>query len=197
VLWTSSAYLNTGIPKNPNNPFYTETDSVSNPAGYNPDGAAYIDVGLGDFLYPSLGLPVGNNGSGNNGSGDFLAINGTFKTPTLRNVDLRPSRDFVKCYGHNGFFKSLQQIVHFYNTRNLTSVPGEVIDFTQPNPYAKIRGKPLWPKPEYPSPTTLVNPTGQAGQIGNLGLSPAQEADIVNFMSTLSDGYNGNNPGGK
>jgi cytochrome c peroxidase len=44
---------------------------------------------------------------------------GRFQVPTLRNVDKRPSPDFVKAYGHNGHFKSLKQIVHFYNTRDV------------------------------------------------------------------------------
>ena len=38
--------------------------------------------------------------------------------PTLRNVDKRPRPDFIKAYGHNGYFKSLKEIVHFYNTRD-------------------------------------------------------------------------------
>jgi cytochrome c peroxidase len=38
--------------------------------------------------------------------------------PTLRNADRRPSPNFVKAYGHNGYFKSLKGIVHFYNTRD-------------------------------------------------------------------------------
>ena len=46
---------------------------------------------------------------------------GKQKVPTLRNVDLRPEKKFVKAYGHNGYFKSLEEIVHFYNTRD---VPG-------------------------------------------------------------------------
>ena len=37
----------------------------------------------------------------------------------LRNVDKRPSPAFVKAYGHNGYFTSLKQIVHFYNTRDV------------------------------------------------------------------------------
>jgi cytochrome c peroxidase len=28
----------------------------------------------------------------------------------------------VKAYGHNGFFKSLEEIVHFYNTRDVEDV---------------------------------------------------------------------------
>jgi cytochrome c peroxidase len=44
---------------------------------------------------------------------------GKFKIPTLRNVDKRPNTSFVKAYGHNGYFKSLEDIVHFYNTRDV------------------------------------------------------------------------------
>lgn len=185
-LFTAFRFLNTGVPKNPNNPYYTETNKTTNPLGYNPLGAAYIDLGLGDFLYPSKGLPIGNIGAGSNGMGDFLAINGTFKTPTVRNSAKAPAPGFVKAYGHNGFFKSLPQIVHFYNTRNLTTKPGEVIDFTRPNPYANLVGQPLWLPPEYIG-VTLRNATGAAGQIGNLGLTPQEEADIVAFLGTLSD----------
>jgi cytochrome c peroxidase len=187
-LFTASVYLNTGVPKNPNNPFYQQTNAATDPLGYNPLGAAYIDYGLGDYLYPQELLPIANLGAGGNGKGDFLLINGTFKTPTLRNVDTRPGTNFVKCYGHNGFFKSLPQIVHFYNTRNLTTAQGELIDFTRPNPYAGLKGTPLWPAPEYANPQTLINPTGAAGGLlGNLGLSPQDEANLVAFLKTLSD----------
>ena len=43
--------------------------------------------------------------------------------PLLRHVDRRPSPDFVKAYGHIGFFKSLEEIVHFYNTRDVEDWP--------------------------------------------------------------------------
>ena len=33
---------------------------------------------------------------------------GRFRVPTPRNVDKRPRPDFVKAYGHNGYFKSPQ-----------------------------------------------------------------------------------------
>jgi cytochrome c peroxidase len=190
-LFTSSVFANTGVPKNPNNPYYTETNSITNPAGYNPLGAAYIDYGLGGSMYPALGLPAGNEGPGSNGQGDTLAINGIFKTPTLRNVDKRPTPMFVKCYNHNGVFKSLQQVVHFYNARNLTSHPGEVIDFTSEDPYALVEGEPQFPEPEVPSGLTMFNPTGAAGSVGNLGLTLQEEADIVAFLQALSDGYFG------
>jgi cytochrome c peroxidase len=194
-LWTNTCYANVGVPRNPNNPYYTETNKRTDPAGFNPEGFDFVDIGLGGFLYPNMGLPAGNTGKGSNGQGDFLAINGAFKAPTLRNVDQRPSRNFVKAYFHNGVFKDLKTVVHFYNTRNLTSEPGEVIDFTQADPYANLVGTPLWPEPEYPSPVTLQNPQGlpasSAAQVGNLGLTDKEENDIVAFLKTLSDGYDG------
>ena len=164
-LWTNSCYANLGVPKNVANPYYAMTFESSNPVGYNPLGPKFIDYGLGDFLYPLEGKV-----SADLGEGDPLAIDGTFKTPTLRNVDLRPYPNFTKCYMHNGVFKSLQQVVHFYNTRNLTTVSGEVIDFTQPNPYAGLTGTPLWPHPEWPSPTTMINPQGLASDTEGSGM---------------------------
>ena len=201
-LFTNFAYQNTGIPRNNANPFYFMTDQVSNPVGYNPLGLDFVDYGLGVTLYNNLGLPAGNTGLGSDGRGDFLGINGQFRTPNIRNVDKRPAADFVKAYFHNGAIKSLEDVVHFYNTRNLTTMPGEVIDFTRPDPYEGLVGRPLWPAPEYPNPDTLVNAEGLDGQdpenfvngdsiaeIGNLGLTAAQEAAIVAFLRTLSDGY--------
>lgn len=38
-----------------------------------------------------------------------------FKTPTLRNVDKRPGKGFIKAYTYSGWFKSLESIVHFYD----------------------------------------------------------------------------------
>jgi len=205
-VFTMFCYANLGIPKNMANPFYKMTDP-SNP-GYNAQGENFIDYGLGGFLYPKQGLPIGNVGPGSDGRGDFLAVNGMFLSPTIRNADKRPYPAFVKNYMHNGLFKSLKQVVHFYNTRNLTTVPGEVIDFTLPDPYANLKGKPLWDKPEIISPLTLTNPTGAKpladgeprpaninpntngyGEVGNLGLTEQEEIDLVNFMSTLTDGY--------
>lgn len=196
-LWTNSCYANLGVPRNPWSPYYGMADSKTNPNGFNRNGSRYVDMGLGAFLNLLLGEGVGEY--------DPLRINGTFKAPSLRNVDKRPSSEFEKCYMHNGVFKSLKQVVHFYNTRNLTTFPGEVIDFTKPNPYEGLRGSPLWARPEYLNPNTLINPTGiaagagsrrgtqsmdlDAQQIGNLGLSEIQENAIVAFLKTLSDGY--------
>ena len=71
-----------------------------------------MDVGLGGFLM-NAGYPADT----------YMAEWGKQKVPTLRNVDLRPYAGFVKAYGHNGYFKSLEEIVHFYNTRDVATWP--------------------------------------------------------------------------
>jgi cytochrome c peroxidase len=144
VLFTDFTYDNLGSPRNPLNPFYQELDR-------NPAGADWVDTGLGGFL-----MAAGYSET------DYMAEWGKHKVPTLRNVDLRPSKDFIKAYSHNGYFKSLEEIVHFYNTRD---VPGAG-----------------WPEPE------VANNINRA-EMGNLGLNPDEELAIVAFLRTLSDGY--------
>jgi cytochrome c peroxidase len=103
---------------------------------------------------------------------------GKYKTTTLRNVDKRPRPDFVKAYMHNGYLKSLKEVVHFYNTRDTlprcnAGDPGEKVS--------------CWPAPENPE-------TMNRRQMGNLGLTNEQEDQIVAFLKTLTDGYT---PAGK
>jgi cytochrome c peroxidase len=101
---------------------------------------------------------------------------GMHKVPTLRNVDLRSSNDFIKTFGHNGYFKSLEGIVHFYNTRDvLPECPG---DYTE----AQALADNCWPAPEVPENVNKA-------ELGNLRLTAAEEAAIVAFLRTLSDGY--------
>ncbi|MCX8091164.1 MAG: cytochrome C [Verrucomicrobiae bacterium] len=147
-LFTDFSYHNIGIPRNPQNPFYTM------PPKWNPQGQAWVDLGLAEFLLTTPYAPLAP------------AHAGKFKTPTLRNVDKRPYPGFVKAYGHNGFFKSLEQIVHFYNTRD---VPGK------------------WPPPEVPF--NVNRDLLEGVPLGNLGLSAEDEAAIVAFLKTLTDGY--------
>jgi cytochrome c peroxidase len=101
---------------------------------------------------------------------------GKQKVPTLRNVDLRPNESFVKAYAHNGYFKTLEGIVHFYNTRDVKSVcPG---DFTE----AQALAAGCWPPPE-------VSENVNTDELGDLGLTPDEEAAIVAFLKALSDGF--------
>ena len=102
---------------------------------YNPDGFNYIDPGLAETL------------------GDPSEL-GKFRVPTLRNVAITPP------YMHNGVFKTLYQVVAFYNTRDVAP----------------------WPEPE-----TLANLN--VDEMGNLGLTNQEVEDIVAFLKTLSDGW--------
>jgi len=85
-------------------------------------------------------------------TGDALH-NGKFKTPHLRNVELTAP------YMHNGIFKTLYDVVHFYNTRDVHAhvLPPEV-------------------------PENMVT-----ASVGDLGLTPDEEEAIVEFLETLTD----------
>jgi cytochrome c peroxidase len=154
-LFTDFTYDNLGIPKNPQNPFY------SMPAEWNPERTAFVDTGLGGYL-KAAGYKLSQ----------YEPEMGKFKVPTLRNVDKRPSPDFVKAFGHNGYFKSLKEIVHFYNTRDLL---GRCEKMGDPKP-----GVTCWPEAEVAS---HVNNK----ELGNLGLTENEEDAIVAFLRALSD----------
>ena len=158
-LLTDFTFDNLGVPRNPENPFYTQVV-------FNPLGDRWIDLGLGEFLASRSDYQ------------QFAAANyGKQKVPTLRNVDKRPYAGFVKAYAHNGYFKSLKGLVHFYNTRDVK--PACVNPFTTE---ADALAQDCWPAPEVP-----VNVNNQ--ELGNLHLTEDQEDAIVTFLKTLSDGY--------
>ena len=150
-LFTDFTFANLGIPQNP-----------ENPAGVAP---AFVDPGLGGFL-KSAGYP----------QAVYEAEWGKHKTATLRNLELRPDTGFVKAFGHNGYFKTLEGIVHFYNTRDIKPVcPGLYTE-------AEAIAADCWPVPEVP-----VNLNTQ--EMGDLGMTPEEEAALVAFMKALDDGY--------
>ena len=166
-LLTDYTFDNLGVPRNPENPFYTQL-------AFNPAGFGWVDMGLGEFLASS-------------GYAEYAADNyGKQKVPTLRNVDLRPYPGFVKAYGHNGYFKTLKQIVHFYNTRDAKPVcaddPATPVDESLLTPVDEAIAKGCWPEAE-----VLANVNDS--ELGDLHLTDEQEDAIVEFMRTLSDGY--------
>lgn len=202
-VFTMYCYASIGTPKNPANPFYQQQDSTGNPFGYNPEGSAFIDYGLGANSNPS---PAGTHFMSST-PGDIPDFRGLFKAPSLRNVDKRPLPDFVKSYMHNGVFKSLEEVVHFYNKRNIAvNASGDEVAFD-------LRaGPPPGYTPLFPAPEVMDNVQNAAGltpaearqgeadvanngQIGHLGLTPQEETDIVNFLKTLTDGFSGNGAG--
>ena len=105
------------------------------PADLNPDGFDFIDLGLGITV-------------------NDPAENGKFRVPTLRNIAITPP------YLHNGVFKSLFEVVAFYNTRDIAP----------------------WPPPEVAENVNDI-------EMGDLGLTNQEMEDIVAFLLTLTDGW--------
>lgn len=126
------------------------------PSRPEPDGSPPLFT---DGGYDNLGLPRNPRLAGPTdlGLGERLhrpEENGKFRAPTLRNVALTAP------YGHNGVFQTLEDFIHFYNTRDVAS----------------------WPPPEVPQ-------TVNHEDLGNLHLSAKDEAALVAFLGTLTDGY--------
>lgn len=121
-----------------------------------------------DFTYDNIGVPKSTNpliadqpvDYGLGGRPDIAATDpsgaelGKHKVMSLRNIAATPP------YGHNGFFTTLKEVVHFYNTRDVEP----------------------WPAPEVPQNVNTE-------ELGNLGLTPKEEDDVVAFLKTLTDGY--------
>lgn len=101
----------------------------------NPDGFNFVDLGLGITV-------------------NDPAENGKFRVPTLRNVGITDP------YMHNGVFKSLFEVVAFYNTRDVAP----------------------WPPPE-------VAENMNSDELGDLKLSNQEVEDIVAFLLCLTDNW--------
>src|SRR5215468_1704188 len=117
-LFTDFTASNIGTPANPQLPYYSEQRPDARGYFANPAGSSYVDPGVAGFLAADHLL---SQPSSVDARWTPLAPQnvGRFQVPTLRNVDKRPYPNFVKAYGHNGYFKSLKSIVHFYNTRDV------------------------------------------------------------------------------
>jgi len=169
-LLTDFSFSNIGTPKNPENPF-----SIANPDKK--------DIGLAGFLETVEGYE------------QYAKANrGKVKVPTIRNVALgscEPVADplsgavtnadcVTKAYMHNGYFKSLKSVVHFYNTRDIKP-KCESLNINNATEEIALSNN-CWPKPEIKKNMEMAN-------MGNLGLSEEQENELVAFMQALSDGY--------
>ena len=171
-LFTDFTASNIGTPANRILPYYAEQQPDARGYAANPAGSGYVDPGVGGFLTESnlLSHPSAVDARWRPLTAENM---GRFQVPTLRNVDKRPYPSFVKAYGHNGYFKSLKSIVHFYNTRDVlrrcgTTDSGE--------------GTTCWPAPE-----SADNMNTKF--VGRLGLTDHEEDDLVSFMQTLTDGF--------
>jgi cytochrome c peroxidase len=194
--FTMYCYANIGVPRNLDNPFYFEVNAKLNPLGYNPLGQAYVDYGLGSNPNPGTDGTVFMNST----PGDIAMFRGLFKAPSVRNVDQRPNPTFIKAYMHNGVFKSLKEVVHFYNKRNIAvdAAGHEVVFDLRVGPPPGTRR--LFDPPEVVdnaqnaagvTPDNAGEEVDNNGQVGHLGLSDGDEDDLVAFLQTLTDGYPG------
>ena len=148
--FTDFTYDNLGVPPNPDNPALLADPN-------------FVDLGLGGFLMRRGEPPE-----------VYEPEIGKMKVPTLRNVDKRLTPDSIKAYTHNGVFKSLEEVVHFYNTRDVLA---RCEDLTSPEP-----GVNCWPAPE-------VAQNVNTSELGDLGLTDEEEDAIVAFMKTLTDDF--------
>ena len=171
-LFTDFTASNIGTPANRMLPYFAEQQPDARGYAANPAGSGYVDPGVGGFLTESnlLSHPSAVDARWRPLTAENM---GRFQVPTLRNVDKRPYPSFVKAYGHNGYFKSLESIVHFYNTRDVlrrcgTTDSGE--------------GTTCWPAPESANNMNTKF-------VGQLGLTDDEEDELVSFMQTLTDGF--------
>jgi cytochrome c peroxidase len=183
-LFTDFTSANIGTPQNFALPFLYET--TPDQFGYiaNMAGICYLDLGVGAFLRNvALAVILGESdnvvGTGRNPNPAWAIyapnFDGKVQVPTCRNVDMRPRATFVKAYAHNGYFKSLKAIVHFYNTRD--TLNGGVH-----KPAGEMgEGLTYWPPPEV---SANLDQT-----VGHLGLTDTEENQIVAFLQTLTDGF--------
>jgi len=178
-LFTDFTYDNLGAPTNPENPF-----SIANPywrdpglAGFLetvPDYARYAPTNLGKHKVPTL-RNVGL------GSCEALEVGeDSTESSSRRKHDDDDDDCIVKAYMHNGYFKSLKSVVHFYNTRDVkpSCESLSIFDATEADALAND----CWPEPEI---VQNVN----TDELGNLGLTPEEEDALVAFMLAMSDGY--------
>jgi cytochrome c peroxidase len=181
--FTCFGSANEGLPLNPRDAFYYETKPDSFGFTPNPLGFGYRDLGLGTFLRSGFGSAPNPNVTWRK-----LAptVDGQFQVATARNVAMAPPQCptteapgpyFQKEFFHNGYIKSLKQLVHFYNTRDKLRFP-----VTSGHcPAGTTEKVDCWPHPEVLNNLDMTT--------GNLGLTDEEENQIVAFLQTLTDGF--------
>lgn len=184
-MFTCFGSANEGLPLNPRNAFYYQT--TPDPFGFtaNPYGFAYRDLGMGTFLRSGFGTWPNPNASW---IPQAPTSDGTMQVSSARNVAMTPPQCpsteapgpyFQKEFFHNGYIKSLKQLVHFYNTRDK---PGYAYAVTSGHcPAGTTEKVDCWPMPEVRNNVDMTT--------GDLGLTDKEEDQIVTFLETLTDGF--------
>ncbi len=148
AVFTDWTFDNLGVPRNRD----------------NPQGADYVDPGLGGYLKDDPVYAALADG-----------VMGAQQVPTLRNLDKRAAPDAPKAFMHNGYFKTLEGVVRFYNTRDVLPRCADPLASE-----AEAMAGGCWPAPE-------IETTMNKDELGDLKLTAAEEADLVAFLRTLDD----------
>jgi cytochrome c peroxidase len=182
-IFTCFGSANEGIPLNPGIAFYYETTPDSYGYIANPYGFGYRDLGLGTFLRGGFGANASPNVSWRQYA---PSVDGQMQTSSVRDVALTPAQCptteapgpyFQKGFFHNGYIKSLKQLVHFYNTRDVYAYP-----VTSGHcPAGTTEKVDCWPMPEVRNNIDMTS--------GSLALTEEEENQLVKFLETLSDGF--------
>lgn len=156
-LFTDFTFDNLGVPKNPDLPWYSQ------PAAFNEKGEAWLDEGLAvtlaaDPLYAQYADD----------------LRGAQKVPTLRNLTKTANQGEARAYMHNGYFHTLEGVVHFYNTRDVLPRCDGMLSEAE----AMVQG--CWPAAE-------IAETMNKDELGDLKLTDAEEVALVAFLRTLDD----------
>jgi cytochrome c peroxidase len=188
-LFTCFGYSNLGLPLNPRDAFFYQTTPDFFRFTPNPLGFGYRDLGLGTFLRSGFGSAPNPNSTWTQYA---PRMDGRQQVSTIRNVAMTPPQCptteapgpyFQKEFFHNGYIKSLKQLVHFYNTRDVYPFP-----VTSGHcPAGTIERVTCWPMPEVPNNIDMT--------VGKLGLTDQEENQIVIIMQAATDGFNPANPG--
>jgi cytochrome c peroxidase len=185
-LFSCFGSANEGLPLNPRNAFYYQTKPDFFGFTPNPFGFAYRDLGMGTFLRSGFG-------SAPNPNAEWIPqapkTEGQFQVSTARNVAMEPTQCptteapggpggfFQKGFFHNGYIKSLKQLVHFYNTRDVFAFP-----VTSGHcPKGTTEKVDCWPMPEVRNNLDMTT--------GNLAMTDHEENQVVAFLQTLTDGF--------
>lgn len=181
--FTCFGYANEGLPLNPRLAVFYENKPDALGFTPNPLGFGYRDLGLGTFLRSGPGSAPNPNAKWTSFA---PKSDGQMQTSTARNVAMTPKQCptteapgpyFQKEFFHNGYIKSLKQLVHFYNTRDVYAY-NVTSGHCPPGTTEKVD---CWPMPEVQNNIDMTT--------GNLGLTDQEEDQIVAFLQTLTDGF--------
>lgn len=171
ALFTDFTYDNIGVPRN----WKLASNDDSTTLSYVPANGAALG---GDYRYYDMGLcgPLRDTYS------MLTQFCGVFKVPTLRNVAIKQH------YFHNGVFDNLGDLVSWYITR----------DTNPKHWYVKADG--VTPDIAYNDLPPVYDANVNVAEVPyNPGVAPSltttEMNQIVNFLCTLTDGYDASNPG--